>query len=206
MNNHALFGYYITRDDRERFDAEVRDEGGKVVYEIKGAKPLESDATGFFYDGWIQGKHAVGAIQTRLKELRLIPADAEVLSAAQFEQVLAARPSQERSVADDLTIAYMAIGAKTILQQPQHLHSPRTRGELEYVSDVIKHALLLDRLADGREENFSGVFLYEAAEPFGEFIATCLMDGTPITDELLKATGEELIQSISITSTPIPGA
>lgn len=104
---------------------------------------------------------------------------------------------EERTQADDLTIAYMAMGVQNILQKPEFKHWHPSDGELDFVSSVIKHALLLDRLADGREDDFTGVFVYEVAEPFGEFIATCHVDGTPITDELLKAKGEELIQSIS---------
>ncbi|MGH8156571.1 MAG: hypothetical protein ACREPQ_00495 [Rhodanobacter sp.] len=105
-----------------------------------------------------------------------------------------------RTTADSLTIAYMALGAKTILQKLEFKHCHPVDGELDFVACVIEHALLLDSLADGREDDFSGVFEYEVAEPFGEFIATCLMDGTPINDELLKTKCEELIQGIMVTS------
>ncbi|AWB77302.1 TPA: hypothetical protein ACKQCJ_000351 [Stenotrophomonas maltophilia] len=84
---------------------------------------------------------------------------------------------------DALTIAYIAIGARSALDELKSRDYNRvtgcdagTGGELDLIDEVIRHALAMDTAADAVED-FSGVFLYEVAEPFGEAYVKALARG-----------------------------
>jgi hypothetical protein len=94
-----------------------------------------------------------------------------------------------RQVADDLTIAYLAIGAVTAIKNvygylPSEVCDAHG-GELGFIQAVIGHALMLDRLGDDRDLN--GVFVYEVAEPFGERCAAALISGEPFDERKVAA-------------------
>jgi len=78
-----------------------------------------------------------------------------------------------RTLAEPLTIAYIAMGAQTYMQTAEfrHRETQTEGGELEFVGDIISHARMLDSKADERQDDFSGVFLYEVAEEFGNKLA-----------------------------------
>lgn len=107
-----------------------------------------------------------------------------------------------RPVPDDLTIAYVAMGAKAaILAQPERCLPTAVAdhhgGELGFIQSVIGEAWRLEERAKAFEdEGFPGVFVYEVAEPFGEQYATALIahhgaDPTPIVDQLYEAFDHE---------------
>lgn len=88
-----------------------------------------------------------------------------------------------RTAPDALTIAYIAIGARSALDELKSREYNRvtgceagTGGELDLIDEVIAHALAMDTAADAVED-FAGVFLYEVAEPFGEQYVQALARG-----------------------------
>lgn len=109
-----------------------------------------------------------------------------------------------RTHPDDLTIAYIAIGVEHALQA-FHLENPFDEavsgsGQLEVIDSVIRHALMLDTLADAvdREDGFIGVFLYEVAEPFGNAYTQGLIDGEEPDADAIAA---KLIKEATCQST-----
>lgn len=102
-----------------------------------------------------------------------------------------------RTAPDALTIAYIALGARTALQQlPNRIHDKVTGadigmgGELDTIGEAIEHALALDIAADKvcEEGGFGGCFLYEVAEPFGATYIQALADGRQPEVETIIAT------------------
>lgn len=83
---------------------------------------------------------------------------------------------------DQLDIAYIARGAFKILEQRSStgpVDIDKYSGELGFIDEVLGHAKALDAVAKQNEEALSAyVFVYDVAEPFGERIATALLDGT----------------------------
>ena len=80
---------------------------------------------------------------------------------------------------DELTIAYLAMGAKTALDKRNGLGDrvDEFEGELGFISSVISFAPMLDAEFERARERFCGVFAYEIAEPFGERCAEEYLDG-----------------------------
>lgn len=74
---------------------------------------------------------------------------------------------------DPLTIAYMALGAKTYLIESNSC-PPENMGELELISAVVDHASLLDRLYE--DYDIDTPFCYEVAEPYGRLVAIEVLD------------------------------
>ncbi len=63
------FQYYINLDERGSFRADVRDEIGDTVFEIRAGNELEEDETSIFEDGYMKhGRDLVG-LQSYLKDL-----------------------------------------------------------------------------------------------------------------------------------------
>ncbi len=71
---------------------------------------------------------------------------------------------------DDLTIAYLAMGAKAALMRHNGLPEGYCGGEIEFIGAVTEHAKLLDEafLTHFGGQGFPGVYAYEIVEPFGE--------------------------------------
>lgn len=83
-------------------------------------------------------------------------------------------------VVDELTIAFLAMGAKTALDKRGGLGEDQVdvfEGELGFVRAVIDHAPMLDEEWRRASARFHGVFAYEIAEPFGEECAEAYLDG-----------------------------
>lgn len=103
-----------------------------------------------------------------------------------------------RTLAEPLTIAYIAIGAKTALKKAQERgngpNMDRFGGELGFFDAAIEHALLLDRLAD--DQDLDGCFSYEVAEPFGERVGALLATKEFIPFSTYRTIAEELLTSI----------
>ena len=72
--------------------------------------------------------------------------------------------SRLRQVPDPLTVAYIAIGAESEFGADREYPG----GQLEFISDAIRYALALDRVADAFGPDQSAVFAYEVAEEFGQ--------------------------------------
>jgi len=101
----------------------------------------------------------------------------------------------ERTTPDALTIAYIAMGAQKFMETDefqQRTTEPKG-GELEFVGEVIDHALMLDCKADKREADFLGVFLYEVADLFGYQIAKMLTNEGQITRQAAEDLADTLI-------------
>lgn len=86
--------------------------------------------------------------------------------------------------ADPMTIAYIAIGVKHVLDTyggPLDTVVDNSGGELGFITPIVQHAAMLDEM--GREaagaHGLAGVFAYEVALPFGEAMAMGELDGTP---------------------------
>lgn len=73
-----LFGYYIDFDERGEFRADVRNVEGETVYEIDGFQ--------IFEDGFMRHKYDLDGLTEYLRDLRIIPRNAEVLPDTDFER------------------------------------------------------------------------------------------------------------------------
>lgn len=103
--------------------------------------------------------------------------------------------SKPRTTADPLTIAYMAIGAQEVLDCNKEGGRVLVAGQLDFIGDVIEHAKMLDDIADGYTD-FSGVFCYEVAEPFGQYLANLLLLEDTIDVEKARAEATKLVRAI----------
>lgn len=83
-----IFGYYINLDERGDFNADVRNENGKTVFEIQAGASLGEDETSIFEDGFMRHKEDVAGLESYLKDLGVIPGDARVLPMVEFEQAM----------------------------------------------------------------------------------------------------------------------
>lgn len=86
-----------------------------------------------------------------------------------------------RDHADTLTIAYVAMGARTTLEDESpnatRMDPDDWDGDMGFIGAAIEPAVFLDRVADyfDEREGHPGVWLYEVAEPFGEAFARALL-------------------------------
>jgi len=106
-------------------------------------------------------------------------------------------------MAGALTIAYVAIGARTALTAAQNadpkLNIDRFNGEMGYIDRVIGWADQLDQLADGRD--LTGVFAYEVAEEFGEKFGLALLSGNAPVN-FANQLASDLVDAISEPEEP----
>jgi hypothetical protein len=102
-----------------------------------------------------------------------------------------------RTLAEPLTIAYIAMGAQTYMQTPEYRHrtTESHEGELDFIGDIIRHARMLDSKADERQDDFSGVFLYEVAEEFGNKLAQRLALMGEASPAFIEGLADALIDS-----------
>lgn len=84
----SKFGWYIDLDERGSFRADVRDEAGNTVYEVSAGDELGEDETSVFDDGYMRDKHDLAGLQAYLRDLKVIPADGEILDMEAFEACL----------------------------------------------------------------------------------------------------------------------
>jgi len=122
-----------------------------------------------------------------------------LISAADKRQIqltLASFDARGRVCADPSTIAYVAIGAHDAIKECPRGVIPESvavqhDGELGFIEAVIKHALLLDRMADAKNNELSCVFCYEIAEEFGHAYAKALINAngtTPSAEDIARDT------------------
>lgn len=80
-------------------------------------------------------------------------------------------------MADDLTIAYLAIGAHRALTEIPMSNDvcDRYEGQIGFVQTVIDWAPMLDQLAADNQGNIDGCFDYDVTEPFGYHAAVCML-------------------------------
>lgn len=101
-----------------------------------------------------------------------------------------------RTAADDLTVAYIAIGAARALDAERGGREglvnqlgrierviEEHEGELGLIQDAIKHAITLDRMGDEVDNEFTGVFAYEVAEEFGRRYVVALLEARDVSPE-----------------------
>lgn len=93
-----LYGYYINLDERGNFYADVRDKDGETVFEIRAGESLGENDSSIFEDGFMRNKHDLSGLTEYLRSLGVIPQDAEVLKASEFEQRLEAPEDDELSI------------------------------------------------------------------------------------------------------------
>jgi hypothetical protein len=90
------------------------------------------------------------------------------------------------STMDPLTVAYMAIGAKSILDKHPELIERTDDGEKALIQSVIRYAQAADDLATEKTFELEGVFVYEVAEPLGQYIAERLVASDPNIDRAVQ--------------------
>jgi hypothetical protein len=99
---------------------------------------------------------------------------------------------------DVLTIAYIAIGARTALGSVDDNALDSTGGgELEYIATCIQHARMVDTIGVGEEhQDYVGVHCYEIAEPFGELYGAAYLRGEGPD---AKAIAEGILAELAVT-------
>jgi len=68
----ATFKYHINLDERGSFYADVRNQDGKTVFEIKAGDELGPDETSIFEDGWMKHKDDLGGLKAYLVDLGIM--------------------------------------------------------------------------------------------------------------------------------------
>lgn len=92
-----LYGYYINLDERGDFYADVRNVDGQTVFEIHAGASLGEDESSIFEDGFMRTKDDLSGLTEHLRNLGVIPQDAEVRSASEFERRIEASEDDEHS-------------------------------------------------------------------------------------------------------------
>lgn len=86
-----IYGYYIDLDERGDFQADVRDAQGQTVFDIRDGGSLGEDESSIFEDGYMRNKNDIEGLTTHLRDLGVIPTDADVLTRSDFEDQLEER-------------------------------------------------------------------------------------------------------------------
>ena len=98
------------------------------------------------------------------------------------------------TASDSLDLAYFVFGVKRYLQDggnPPKFNS----GELEFVAECLPLSAALDVELP---EAFSGVFVYDVAEPLGEFVANIVGNGDIATLTQAREYVATLIQGMCL--------
>ena len=77
--DYPVYYYYINLDERGEFYADVRDENDKTVFEIKIGS--DNDNPDVLLDIGMKHTEDINGLEKHLKELDIIPDDAELKSA-----------------------------------------------------------------------------------------------------------------------------
>lgn len=109
--------------------------------------------------------------------------------------------AQARTMPDPLTIAYVAIGAmdawaETPLRRRDAV-TDEYNGQLHFVAEIIRHAPMLDQLADESEEDLAGVFVYEVAQAFGYEVARWMIAGETVDEAMAQDIGAHLLTAMN---------
>ena len=95
-----IFGLYVNLDERGSFQADVRNEDGNTVYEIKAGNELDEDESSIFDDGYMKDKNDTEGLTEYLRSLSVIPADGRILPMSEFESELDNRNSEDDDIED----------------------------------------------------------------------------------------------------------
>ena len=164
-----------------------------TFWSLYGRAPADSDGRCLIENVW----DAPSYLEIRRTYQRLTGCDLTETPQDHFD--LPVDPPKQRTQADDLTIAFITIGANDELtRQRKAGNVVLQEGHLGYINDVIHYAMMLDKVADYFDEHGThpGVFAYEVAEEFGrQFGEKVLLGG----DTVQKA--KELLYAIMIGCT-----
>ncbi|MGZ1522163.1 hypothetical protein [Xanthomonas citri] len=86
-----IYGYFIDLDERGSFLADVRDELGKTVFEIRAGNELADDESSIFDDGFMRDKHDLSGLHEHLVSLGIMEKGDRLLRSSDFERELEAR-------------------------------------------------------------------------------------------------------------------
>lgn len=67
-----IFEYFINLDERGSFYADVRNQAGETVFEIKAGNELAEDETNIFEDGYMRHKNDLSGLTEYLQDLQII--------------------------------------------------------------------------------------------------------------------------------------
>ncbi len=81
------YGYYINLDERGSFVADVRDEAGNTVFEVRAGDQLGEDECSIFEDGYMRDKHDLSGLQEYLRSIKVIGVSDTIVSMEEFEAV-----------------------------------------------------------------------------------------------------------------------
>lgn len=158
----------------------ILDDGDKEVARMRYRKGMDTTALGRrIVDGYNLAPTLADALRRVLPITRAhVYASNEDMGAHESARAALARwdatqPAQSdtRTTADAQTVAYIAIGAHAAIRVRGSLPTSTCdafQGEESFIDECIRHALMLDRMADALPDGCFGVFCYEIAEPFGE--------------------------------------
>ena len=76
-----IYKYFINLNERGSFYADVRDEKGKTVYEVRGGNELPEDETSLVEDGYMKNFTDAYGLQEYLKEIGVIKENAVIIHA-----------------------------------------------------------------------------------------------------------------------------
>ncbi|MGX9960583.1 hypothetical protein ACW0US_17695 [Xanthomonas euvesicatoria] len=83
-----LFGYYINLEERGSFLADVRNQDGETVFEVRAGDELGDGETSIFDDGYMRDKDDLSGLSGYLVELGIIQAEDKLLAMDDFERAL----------------------------------------------------------------------------------------------------------------------
>ena len=81
------FGYYINLNERGYFEADVRDQSGKTIFEVKSGLSLAAGESDLIEDGFMKHANDLKGLETYLKSLRLLPDQGRLMSAKKFDEI-----------------------------------------------------------------------------------------------------------------------
>jgi len=98
-----LYGYSINLDERGGFYADVRDESGETIFEIRDGNELGEDESSIFEDGFMRGKNDLDGLASYLISIKLIPEGSRVLTLVDQEAALEERSEDQELKGEELT-------------------------------------------------------------------------------------------------------
>ena len=86
------FGYYVNLDERGDFYADVRNEAGDTVFEIRSD---EEGVVDLVEDGFMSDKTDISGLRDHLVTFGVVPAGSELMSMSDFESALEEEEPEE---------------------------------------------------------------------------------------------------------------
>ena len=75
----AIYRYYVNLNERGSFYADVRDEAGETVFEVRAGNELPEGEPSLVEDGFMRDLLDTFGLTEYLRELNVIPFDAHVI-------------------------------------------------------------------------------------------------------------------------------